>query len=116
MKYPLLSTSFSSPCFCVKKIYGLVKIYDVTPDPALFLGNQGDPELIHALHNVSLSCDAKTHRSTWKLVLKYGRKVDVGGGFKKELNEGFSAKMLLTGYDPIHYCILYLIQSLAFIL
>jgi hypothetical protein len=88
---------FSSPCFSVKKIYGLVKIYDVTPDPALFLGNQGDPELIHAMHNVSLSCDAKTHRSTWKIVLKYGEKNDVGGeggrGIKKELNEGFSAKI-----------------------
>jgi hypothetical protein len=39
------------------------------------------------------------------------------GGFKKELNEGFSAKIFqLTGYDPIHYLILDLIQSLAFIL
>ncbi len=53
----------------------------------------------------------------WKIVLKYGGKVDVGGGFKKELNEGFSAEIFqLTGYDPIHYFIFYLIQSLAFIL
>jgi hypothetical protein len=34
-----------------------------------------------------------------------------------ELNEGFSAKIFqLTGYDPIHYFILDLIQSLAVIL
>jgi hypothetical protein len=39
------------------------------------------------------------------------------GGFKKELNEGFSAKIFqLTGYDPKYYFILYLIQSMAFIL